>query len=157
MSETLLGIIIGGAIGVVPTLVMVFVEVWKQRCQLKHELAVRRMELLDEPRIKALLEYSQQLGAICSPFSRGDEFSEERYLAALERLALYVPTETRKEMLAITPILLGELRRGVDKCDYTADKLRRIEALNESLRNEMRLTYDEAIKPACRCKQKKRD
>ena len=145
MSETLLGIIIGGAIGVVPTLVMVFVEVWKQRCQLKHELAMRRMDLIDKPRLEALREYCHQLGAACSPFNRASENSKENYLSALEKAVLYVSPATRDKMIEITPAILEEWERPLDKLRFATGKIAKIHELNEALQGEIYLSCDKAV------------
>lgn len=63
MSEALLGIIIGGAIGIIPTLATCIIEFKKECLRQRHEFRMKRIELYETDRMRALKEYCNALGA----------------------------------------------------------------------------------------------
>lgn len=147
MSDTLIGIIIGGCIGVIPSLLTVFLELIKTRTQRKHELRMRRIELIDSPRIEALLEYSRQLGALL-----GDELSEEltfaNYNAAFQRASVFAAPDTRSAMQAVNPLLIKAWRDGTSSESLDLVSLPEFCTLNDCLHREIYSPFADTYDPA---------
>lgn len=95
MSDLLLGVIIGGLIGIVPTIVSSFIEVWKMKTQQKHEINVKKFELYQTQKTASLLQYVTQLGALNNG-SLSSDFGIDKYFAAAENAACFVPDEVRR-------------------------------------------------------------
>lgn len=105
MNDTLLGIIIGGAIGVVPTLVTLIINVWQERSRQKHAMCMSRIELFEKTRLEAIQTYAKMAGALMSD-SYGTEFGQDKYFSAYQNTCLFVSQKTRKAMLSFNDVLL---------------------------------------------------
>lgn len=154
MSETLLGIIIGGAIGAVPSLSLAIIEVWKQRQQQKHELELKRLEMIEQPRLDAIREYARYAGAFLSDML-DDEFSTSRYLSAFERAIMFVSQETKEAMIKASPIILAGYLTYDRRNITTDDKMLspEVQHLNSCLHREMNSNQFQIAKnPSRRCK-----
>lgn len=58
MSDTLIAVAVGGIIGVVPTVITIFIEAWKIHTQRKHELNLKYFELYKTQKNAALTRFS---------------------------------------------------------------------------------------------------
>lgn len=148
MDETLLGVVIGGAISLIPHFITAGATIWNNRQQRKHDLRIRRMDLVDAPRMQALQEFADQFGALMS-FGITGSHSVDGLLAAMQKASLFVSEKTWRAMRAAVPALL---RLKEDKAD-TLDrvdllKTPELRALRQALYGETHLTFDGAYDPA---------
>ena len=148
MSDALIGIIIGGCIGVIPSILTIVIELCKTRAQRKHELRMRRIELIDAPRIEALLEYSRMLGALMGD-ELNDDLSIANYNAAFQRAAVFAAPETRAAMQAANTILLNEWRGGMSGQSMELPALPEFQTLNSCLHREIYSPFGDTDNPAC--------
>ena len=148
MSETLIGIIIGGCIGLIPSILTVVLEFCKTRAQRRHELRMQRIELIDKSRIEALLEYSRQLGALL-----GDELNDEltfaNYNAALQRASVFAAADTRAAMQAVHPLVLAAWNNGTSGNEEPLSSRDEFKRLNECLHREIYSPFEDTDDPAC--------
>ena len=95
MSDTLIAVAVGGIIGVVPTVITIFIEAWKINTQRKHELNLKYFELYKTQKNAALLDFLSHLGSLSSD-SLKDEFYLDKYFASAEKAACFLPSDDRK-------------------------------------------------------------
>lgn len=105
LSETTIATLFGAAIGIIPSIVIVVVESMNQRRRERHELAIKRMELIEAPRLEALQEFTLQAGALISGKNEPD-FSRAHFVAALSKVSMYVSPETMHSIQEAYPIIV---------------------------------------------------
>ena len=136
-SETLWGLIFGAFLAALPTISMYVIEFLRHKSQQKHELRMRRIDLLESPRLAALQEYSRLVGALIGSTLDPEHFSVSEFRAAHQRAAMFVSPETYAAMLEAYPVILA----GWDDSDDIEpnDKLHHhsILKLNACLHHEM--------------------
>ena len=98
MDKTLLGVIIGGIIALLPSLTSAIVAIVNEQQKQKHEMEMKRVEWERTAKIEAIRQYSDAIGACIA--SGGPE-TYRVYMASLQRLSLYVSEETYQAMLKI--------------------------------------------------------
>lgn len=106
LSDTNLGVLIGGLIGIVPTLATIIINLFNQRRQFKHELHMKEIDLIETPRLSALREYCRCLGVFLSDCSVNSD-DESNYLSAHASAAAFVSDETLRAMVAAQPIVMS--------------------------------------------------
>lgn len=108
MTETLLGVIIGGSIAVIPALANILLEPYRQRKQFERELTLKQIDLVDTPKHENLREYAYRLGAYLANVGTDPKlFSRDRFAAAHARAAALVSPETLRAMNAAYPIIVA--------------------------------------------------
>lgn len=98
MDKTLLGVIVGGVIALLPSLASTIVAIVNERQKQKHEIEMKRVEWERAAKIEAIRQYSDSIG---SCIVSGDLDTYRVYMANLQRLSLYVSEETYQAMLTI--------------------------------------------------------
>lgn len=133
MTETLLGVIIGGSIAVIPALANILLEPYRQRKQFERELTLKQIDLVDTPKLENLREYAYQLGAYLANAGTDPKlFTRDRFAAAHARAAALVSPETLRAMNAAYPIIVASWPDS-DRDMTTEEKLASPE-LNELMR-----------------------
>ena len=141
MNDTIWGVIIGALIGVVPNVVNAFFAHRESQRQREHEIHLKRFELIEIPRINAILSYCESIGK-CLSIPGGKLDTPEKhatyadYLSPYERVYPYVSANTRLAMEQIGDPL---------NCDVS-DK--DISHLNSCLGAELRNAVDDTGDPA---------
>ena len=108
MTETLLGVIIGGLIAAIPSIVSAVVTSRGQKARLRQDLKLKQVDLIDAPRLENLREYAYQLGAYLANVGTDPKlFSRDRFAAAHARAAALVSPETLRAMNAAYPIIVA--------------------------------------------------
>ena len=111
LSDANLGIILGGAIALVPTVLSGVFHFLQSRSLRRHELALRRIDLVEPRRLDALQQYMDLLGRcldqhkINGAVTLSNEVPE--FLKAHERALLYVGDETAAAMIRALPDILA--------------------------------------------------
>ncbi len=144
-----MAVIIGGGIGILPSLVLVFVERWKQHSQQKFEWRIKQLELYDIPRRTAIKRYMECLGALMATGYRQGALQE--YFSAYEEASLYVSKGTRELMLETNGLVNDTwvmTTPGVRSEPFTMNP--QIEKLNDALYGEMVLIHDYEKNPSHR-------
>ena len=136
---TFLGVIFGGLIAAVPSLLTVFMENRRQQIQLAHELYMRKLDLIDSPRIAALQEYSRYLGAFFSS-QLSEEFTESQFLAAHQKACIYVSDDTRAAMMNALPVILSDWHSGKPMTLEEKEDKSGLRVLNTFLNRELQLS-----------------
>lgn len=90
MSDTILGMLIGGAIGVIPTFSAFIISSLQRR----HEVKLRKLEIYSKEKLSAIVEYSSQLGAM-SADRHALEYDVDHLLASAQRAACFTSEATR--------------------------------------------------------------
>lgn len=140
MNDTIIGVLIGFAGAVIPSILSLIFGLIRERNQRKHELAMWRLNAVETARMEALREYAAQYGALLHGVS-SPEFSPARYIAALERAAIYVQPETLKAMMdASEPVLKDWGTTAVENREFGSN---RMNSLNRLLQDEMRLSSEQ--------------
>ena len=106
LSDTNLGVLIGGLIGIVPTLATIIINLLNQRRQFRHELQMKEIDLIETPRLTALREYCRCIGVFLSDSSVNSN-DESNYLSAHASAAAFVSDETLRAMVAAQPIIMS--------------------------------------------------
>lgn len=99
MSDLLIGVIIGGLLGIVPTICTAAIEVWKFKKQQEHDLKIRYIDNYQVKKQAVLLEYAKCLGALSSSHSF-DDASIEKYYSSAESALCLVGSELRSSILS---------------------------------------------------------
>lgn len=147
MDNTLLGVIIGGALGVIPAICTAWFSSRNDQKQRDHELKLKKYDLVIVPHVNVIMAFCEAIGKCMSMPKRSADSPEEQalyaeYLAAYERAYPYVSEETRKAMESVG-----------DPWDYAVwDK--EISHLNACLGSELRNALNDACRPAGRRNQK---
>lgn len=95
MSENLYGVLIGGLIGVVPSIVLIILEIIRQRMQERHEMNLKKIEIYEIARKQAIQDFMYHLGALLSTHvTTGLSIIE--YNAAAKAVCIYVSNETQE-------------------------------------------------------------
>ncbi len=140
LSETTLATLLGAAIGIIPSVVIVVIESMNQRRRERHELAIKRMEMIEAPRLEALQEFSAQAGALISGKNEPD-FSRAHFVAALSKVSMYVSPETMHSIQEAYPIIV----RGweASTANPSSDKLETdaVRCMLDCLHAEMESTF----------------
>lgn len=139
MDKTILGVIVGGVIALLPSLATAVVSIVNEHQKQQHEMAMKRIEWECSAKIDAIRQYSESIGA-CLASNSPAVYRD--YMASFERLSLYVSDETYLAMLKVDD------PRTIDPAD------RDLRALGVLLRAEM-LSASSGQAPA-RNHQKKR-
>lgn len=144
MNDTLLGIIIGGAIAIIPNVLTLLADFRKEKLRHTHELRIRRLDLVDAPRMDALREFADQLGALYAD-NLSDIHHIDLFLASMQKASLYVTPETIGAMHAAEKIVMQSWDPDAVSPLSREEILGspQISHLNECLRREMRLIYEE--------------
>lgn len=90
MLSTLISVIIGGIIALVPSII----SARTAKENRLHELRMKRIELYEAERIAALTEFLKCFGAMTSS-ELSQEFDVDRYMAASQKAAAFVSPSTR--------------------------------------------------------------
>lgn len=153
-SDTLLGICFGAALAALPTVSMYIIELIRQKSQQKHELRMKRIDLLETPRLTALQDYSRLAGALIGNELDSDEFSVANFRAAHQRAAMFVSPETYDAMNAAIPVILSGWEDSADMSPLEKMADKRVHTLNNCLRTEMYLDSSTGnAKPANFCQK----
>nr|DAH94489.1 MAG TPA: hypothetical protein [Caudoviricetes sp.] len=140
MDSSLISVIIGGSIALVPTIINIGIDFVKQRQQFQREMILKQIDLVDKPRIEALREYAYQIGAFLSNASiYGDDFSENKYIAAQARAAAFVSAKTLKAMNAAYPVIMAGWNDNPDMSTQKKLESPQIATLMRCLNTEMTL------------------
>lgn len=99
MDGSLLGVIIGGCIAIVPSLIGSAISLINERHNRQYEERMKRRELECIAKIDALRQYCESLGS-CIAVGKDSNLYRE-YMANFERLSLYVSEETYQAMIAL--------------------------------------------------------
>lgn len=141
MDSSLLGVIIGGCIALVPSAVNAVIAIVNEKSKQKHEITLKRIEWECTAKIDAIQKYSESIGLCIAKAETPDAYHQ--YMTAFERLALYVSEDTYRAMLNIDdPRMINP-----DDSD-----LRKLSLL---LRDEMRQASALSQKPAIYHQQKR--
>ena len=156
IPDTLVGVVIGGILGALPGIATVIASCITSKRQRDHEIHLKALEIVEQPRLDALREYALHVGRLCSGDVGSDAFPTDSFLAIHERAALYVSDTTFRAMESALPkILSGYHGYGAD--DPSAlDRMcsPEIQHLNCCLRREIRSPAHHAYSPARRSKHK---
>ena len=156
MSETLLGVLIGGAICVVPNLIIFFASVWNERKRQKFETRMVFLNIYEKDRQNAIREFNERFGSVAfGDIAPGDE-GFDNFISSGHRAALYVSADTRDAIHATLRIALdGWDRNRPGTTRYYWDELRKtLTDLQVALHEEMS-SYPEITKnPTGKRKQK---
>lgn len=114
-SETLWGIVFGAFLAGLPTISMYVIEFLRHKSQQKHELRMRRIDLIEAPRLAALQDYARLVGALIGSELIPEEFNVAEFRAAHQRAALFVSPETYKAMCDAMPVILAGWEDTPDK------------------------------------------
>jgi hypothetical protein len=147
MSDTILAVIIGGGIGVIPNLVIILIERWKQHSQQKHELHMKQLELYNIPKRDAILCYMKSLGKVLSNSVHTGEIVDD-FFSYHEQAMLFVSDETRELMKELKALVANrwiyQIQETVKPKDavtlkniHESDTLKR---LNEAMPKELHLS-----------------
>lgn len=98
MDNTLLGVIVGGVIALLPSLASVIVSLVNEHRKQQHEMEMKRIEWECSAKIEAIRQYSESIG-VCMANQTTHAYRD--YMANFERLSLYVSEETFKVMIDI--------------------------------------------------------
>lgn len=147
MNDTILGIVIGGVLTMIPTLYNSWLSRRDHHDQRMHELRLKRYDSIAAPNIDAIMNYAEKLGACISAFKPRSSQTDHadllrEYFTAYERLYPYVSMQTRRAMEAIE-----------NPCEFEIGD-REIITLNACLGDELSNALDDATYPACERDQK---
>lgn len=151
MNDTLLGIIIGGAMTMLPTLFNTWLSHRDHQNQRDHELRMKKYDSIIVPNIDTILRFCEALGNCISIKVNSKALTEDQvkwmqnYYSAYERAYPYVSPQTREAMEAV----------GDPFDNDVTDK--EIIQLNTCLGNELRNAIDQAISPTGKRQQKRLD
>lgn len=148
MDNSLLSVIIGGCIALVPTIISVCVEPLRQRRQFQREMFLKQIDLVDKPRIEALREYAYQLGAFLAGYSLDNAFSENTFMAAQSRASAFVSPETLLAMNAAYPVIMAGWNDSADMPTQAKLESPEIAHLMRCLNAEMALAPERYNVPA---------
>lgn len=141
MQESTINLLIGGALGIIPSITTFCLEIWRERRKQKHEISLRNIDLVNSPRIEALREFADQFGAFAAP---GDDagHSLNKLLAAMQTASLYVDESTLTAMQNAIPVLISA-PSSYETRTQRADALKSpaITAMTKALRHEMRKSF----------------
>lgn len=98
MDKTLLGVIIGGVIALLPSLVTAVVSIVNEQQKQRHEKVMKRVDQECTAKITAIQQYSESIG-VCIALKSPESYRD--YMANFQRLSLYVSNETFQAMLLI--------------------------------------------------------
>lgn len=88
-----IGVLIGGLIGIIPSIVIVFVELYKMKKQQQFELEMRMFDLFRRNQTEALLSFVSCLGALSSKELKYQDLND--YFSASEKASCYANDELR--------------------------------------------------------------
>ena len=99
MDNTILGVIIGGAIASVPAIAAAWFNFVDSNRKRMHEIDMKRIDTYDHDKSDAILDFSRILGDFAAfDFKTATSDAKEKlrreYSASFERLSLYVSEET---------------------------------------------------------------
>lgn len=154
MTETVQGLFIGAAAGLVPSFVTLALELLKERSRRKHELRLKHIDLVETKRLDALLAYSDLVGQFMG-HSMSAEITSSDLMAAHQRFALYASPDTLTAMIAAYPLLLNGWNHYHDSDEssgHAAPDAPEILALTQCLRRELSSTIDEIADQRKPCK-----
>lgn len=136
MSDLLVGTIVGGLIGVVPSLVVVFVERSNLRSQQRHDINLKKIEIYEAAKRDALQSFMYYLGPMAALFPTTG-ISHVEYYASAQKACMYVSKSTASLISEVTQrVLEGKYVKEESKSrDAYAESL--LEYLNNAIRDEL--------------------
>ena len=140
MKETLIASLIGGLLASIPNILSAISSGFSSRSARKHEIRMKKLELVDSAKVQAIRDFSDALGA-CMAIEKNSSAADRaqtlrHYYACFERLTLYVCDQTYNAMNKLT-----------DPIDSMPDD-RDVSQLNACLRSEMQSVFALCKKPA---------
>lgn len=103
MSDLMLGTIIGGIIGLVPSVLSIIQTIYVTRSNRLLQLEMKRIELFYTNKRDALEQLMVCLGQICYPAHR--QTCDQDYFAAAKRASVFVSKETADGIEAVNRLL----------------------------------------------------
>ena len=140
MDSSLLGVIIGGCLALLPALASALTSLVNQHIKHAHEIRMKRLEWESESKVDAIHKYSESIGKCIA--DRTDE-SYRAYMACFECLSLYVSDETYSAMVNLFD------PRTADLDDLS------LKIVNDRLRSELRSAIALSQPPTCNSHQKR--
>ena len=151
MPDAILGVIIGGAFGLIPSVLVAVLNYRSRSEDRKHELKVKNLEVYGRNRLDAVTCYLNQFGALFSSFYDAKDFSYDKYFAASERAACFVSDETRSSMKKADGLIFAQsVKRDIPIEDFSALRTEIAVAFANELLQPLEYT---SKKPKGRCKK----
>ena len=135
-NDTFVGVVIGGLFTALPTILIACMENGRQRRQQKHEIKMKKIQLIYETKIQVLQQYETQAGAMMGNAFE-ESYSRGAFMAAHERAIPFVSEATKNAMKAAVNIILDNSIRPEDKI-----AIPEIINLDRQLRSELNLDLD---------------
>lgn len=152
MNSVFIGTIIGGLIGVVPTIATVVMNYRNSKQQRTHEIRLKKIEIYESARRIALEDFMYYLGAMSSS-SLPNDFSVAKCLSAAKRACMYVSSETAKHIEIAIGFVVEAWNHGnptIYPSQLHLDGT--IRSLNEMIHDELRSGIYVGDDPAGSCK-----
>lgn len=93
-TESTTALVIGGLIGIIPTIIHAYLDHRKLKTQQRYDLQIKHMESYEKPRMEAILDFIQRLGAMCSDnISSIHETAD--FFASYHKARVYVSDDTK--------------------------------------------------------------
>lgn len=103
MSDLMLGTIIGGIIGLIPSVLGIVQTIYLTRSNRKLQLEMKRIELFYTNKRDALEQLMICLGQVCDPAHR--QTCNREYFSAAKRASIFVSKETADGIEAVNRLL----------------------------------------------------
>lgn len=146
LTEAQINVIIGGVIGILPSILLYLSNLRLERSRQSHELRLKRIDLVESERLRALREYAE----LCGQFCIGEltlNTSTKKFISTHNNAMLYVSTETLHAMNLALPIILSSWNDVHDNRKQSWNEVPEINVLVDCLRREMQLCALEIGKP----------
>lgn len=98
MDSTLMGVVVGGVIALLPSLATAVVSIVNERQKQRYEMDLKRVDQECTAKITAIQKYSESIG-VCIALKSPESYRD--YMACFERLSLYVSSDTFQVMLLV--------------------------------------------------------
>ncbi|MBC8531783.1 hypothetical protein [Gehongia tenuis] len=145
MSDTLIAVLIGAAISIIPT---VFISVFQfigQNRQQEFQIKLERTKIYEASRKEALESFMYHLGAMVSDRLPPDKFTPANYFAAAKKACIYVSPDTAKLIETVNKLVDGNWN-AQNHYTYLLDSNEFI-ALNQAISYELSVPINDG---ACR-------
>ena len=134
MSDSLLGVIIGGLIGFIPSLVGVIINSRNAKADREHQIKMKKVEIYTIAKRDALQKFMNSLGKVS--YSRGIQYGYlQDYLAAAKEACLYVSDENVSTIESVSRFVLEAYDDKEHKHQLLNDSL--VQSLDFDLREEL--------------------
>ena len=110
-----IGVLIGGLIGVIPSIVIVFVELYKTKKKLQFELEMRMFDIFRCNQTEALLSFVSCLGTLSSNEINYKDIIN--YFSASEKASCYANDELR-DLITKANVYATNHKEGMSKEDF---------------------------------------